>query len=438
MASHSIKTVTFYTRLLWLPFGQHALYTQPKARLQYLSATGAQVKNQFFASLQRFQNRPAFKGWRFLENEIRTPEGGFLFGRATDAGGNIEGLHSRLDSIAGILCDETKSIPEDVLDALDRCRVGHRLYMSSTGPAFGGFYRIMTADSHRLRTFRVTSAMCPHVNPAEIEEDRQNLKDSVFRIKHSAEFLYDAGDSIISLESVRALVANPPPFVLGPKTAFVDFAGAGDETALGLCEGNRVWIEDSWRSRDTMNSVGKLRHHFARLGLKASHVGGDQGFGYQLMDRLDELGFRMHRVSNGAAAEKDEIYFNLAAESWSTVGELIERKLIILPNNDEKLISQLCSRRKLYDSRGRIRLESKEDLAKRGIESPDRAEGLIGSIMVRLMHDPFAFDKAAAQRRSKQWDLALASQSKGGVEYGNGMDWAEAWNGGSGSSECRF
>jgi hypothetical protein len=26
MASHSIKTVTFYTRLLWLPFGQHALY----------------------------------------------------------------------------------------------------------------------------------------------------------------------------------------------------------------------------------------------------------------------------------------------------------------------------------------------------------------------------------------------------------------------------
>jgi hypothetical protein len=57
--------------------------------------------------------------------------------------------------------------------------------------------------------------MCPHVSPAAIEEDRQNLKDSVFAIKHDARFLYDEGDSMISLEAVRALIDNPPEHVPG-------------------------------------------------------------------------------------------------------------------------------------------------------------------------------------------------------------------------------
>src|SRR5258708_37510463 len=76
-----------------------------------------------------------------------------------------------------------------------------------------------------------------------------------------------------------------------------------------------------------------------------------------------------------------DIYFNLSAEWWSIVGQLIERRLISIPN-DEKLIAQLTSRRKLYDSKGRERLEPKADLAARGVESPDRADALIGAIVL--------------------------------------------------------
>jgi hypothetical protein len=82
--------------------------------------------------------------------------------------------------------------------------------LPTTGPAFGGFYRVMTAKAHLWRTFRIPSDLCPHVSKAEIEADRENLKDSVFRIKHGAEWLYDAGDSMISLEHVRALINDPP------------------------------------------------------------------------------------------------------------------------------------------------------------------------------------------------------------------------------------
>src|SRR6516165_12647535 len=54
---------------------------------------------------------------------------------------------------------------------------------------------------------------------------------------------------------------------------------------------------------------------------------------------------------------------------------------VVVPN-DEKLVAQLTSRRKLYDSKGRERLESKADLRARGVESPDRADALIGAIIL--------------------------------------------------------
>jgi hypothetical protein len=369
-------SVLFPVCALW------TLYCFPRARLMYLSATGAQVKNQFFAALARFRFRPAFTGWSWLETELRNRgDGGFLFGRATDTGGNIEGVHDQPDSPAALLVDEVKTIQDDVLEALERCSTRFRLFMSSTGAASGGFYQIMTAHAHLWRTFRVRSGDCPHIDPATIEEDRLQLKENVFRIKHDAEFLYDAGESMISLEHVRALIESPPPHTPGRPTAFCDFAGPGDESVLALCDGNRATIVDAWRSRDTMNSVGRFLKAFRRLGLAGYDIGGDEGYGHQLMDRMQEQGFYLKRFNNGSPPKRSEIFANLAAEWWSTAGQLIERRAVQIPN-DEKLVAQLTSRRKMYDSRGRERLESKADLRARGVESPDRADALIGAIVM--------------------------------------------------------
>ena len=63
------------------------------------------------------------------------------------------------------------------------------------------------------------------------------------------------------------------------------------------------------------------------------------------------------------------------------VGHFSSSPEIIIPN-DEKLIAQPTSRRKLYDSKGREKLESKTDLRARGVESPDRADALIGAIVL--------------------------------------------------------
>jgi hypothetical protein len=99
------------------------------------------------------------------------------------------------------------------------------------------------------------------------------------------------------------------------------------------------------------------------------------------MDRMAEEGFYLERFNNGSPAKRTEIFANSSTEWWSTVAQLIERRAVIIPN-DEKLIAQLTSRRKQYDSRGRERLESKADLRARGVESPDRADAIIGAIVM--------------------------------------------------------
>src|SRR5260370_37761994 len=104
--------------------------------------------------------------------------------------------------------------------------------MSSTGQAFGVFYQICTAKSHLWRVFCIPSFLCPHVELATIEADRETLKDNVFRIKHSAEWLYDEGHSMISLEHMRDLIYNQPEHIPCRPAAFCDFAAAADESVL--------------------------------------------------------------------------------------------------------------------------------------------------------------------------------------------------------------
>jgi hypothetical protein len=47
---------------------------------------------------------------------------------------------------------------------------------------------------------------------------------------------------------------------------------------------------------------------------------------------------------------------------------------------NEELKGQIINRKIIRDIKGRLKLESKEDLAKRGVESPDEADALLGAM----------------------------------------------------------
>jgi hypothetical protein len=102
---YSCKTsVVFAVAAVW------TLYNFPRARLMYMSATWLQVTYKFYAGLERFRERRMFAGWQWLESEVGTPSGGFLYGHASDVAGFVKAIQDQHGSPAGLLIDEAKSI----------------------------------------------------------------------------------------------------------------------------------------------------------------------------------------------------------------------------------------------------------------------------------------------------------------------------------------
>lgn len=198
-------------------------------------------------------------------------------GSSPDSSGNTEGYHSRPDSPVAILADEAKSVAEEIFEALSRCTATFRLYASSSGPAFGFFYSLFTSRSAYWRTYRIRSTDCSHISQSSIDADREadGEHSSTFRIKHLSEFLYDSGESVINLEHVRNLLADPPAFVPGPVGAFADFSAGGDESVFSICRGNSAEIVDAWRHKDTMSNVGRFIVNFQKHNIRGFECGGE-------------------------------------------------------------------------------------------------------------------------------------------------------------------
>ena len=69
------------------------------------------------------------------------------------------------------------------------------------------------------------------------------------------------------------------------------------------------------------------------------------------------------------------VYDDMSTYLWGTVKEKLLLEELHLPN-DNDMVAQLSSRKYRLTSRGKMRLESKEEMKKRGIPSPDRADAV--------------------------------------------------------------
>ncbi len=187
------------------------------------------------------------------------------------------------------------------------------------------------------------------------------------------EFPQQSADSLISLAWCVDAVRRTE--VQGSKTGIgVDVARFGsDETVIVLYDKGRVEILDAAVGQDTMRTAGKAKHYAEQYRCP---VGVDDiGVGGGVSDRLREQGIRVIPFLANERSLKWGNYANRSTYSMWQIREVLRTGKIILPN-DNKLISQLTARKYKIASDGQIQLESKEDMRKRGLSSPDRADSL--------------------------------------------------------------
>jgi hypothetical protein len=354
---------------------------------QVISTSGSyrQIKDQLLPALHGYER--LFPRWSFLRTPRIETESVNCFweGFSTNDAGKFEGHHADEGAPLLIIVDEAKTVKDDVFEAVERCKATRLLIASSPGYAEGEFYRSHTTKAKFYTRFVQTAAECPHWKQADIDRLREKWGEEhpLFKSMVNAEFMASVENAVIDLKALEDLLADPPPEKRGhDRKAFCDFAwgGEGDENVLAVRDGNVVTIEETFRADNLHAVCGRFISAFARLGLKADQVDGDEGGGGKLIcDQLAAMGWRIHRVNNGAAPRFSEHYADLKAEMWYEGATQIARREVILPDDDD-LRAQLLDRKRVPHARGKLAIESKKDMAKRGVTSPDRADAVLGAM----------------------------------------------------------
>lgn len=363
----------------------------PRGQVVVTSGSFRQIEKQLWPAMRVFSAR--FPEWSFLQTELKTQEGGFALGFSTDHPGRAEGWHpkvSREEDPVFIIVDEAKTVPNKIFEAFDRCTRVFQLWVSSPGPASGEFYESFHSSRGFYWTRVVPSTECPHIDPAKRERDleKHGAASPLYRSMHLAEFTEDEERLIVSASGLReAIDCQPEPKLEGERVAFFDFAAGRDENSFSERRGNVAEVVKAWVEADTTQAVREFIRIAKKRGLQSSQCWGDaDGLGKPMVDLFADEGFPINSFHGGMAATDPANYSNLIGEVWIQGIRKIERGKIHLRSGDAEgldalTFKQISTRFIEWDKKGKLRVESKEAMARRGLKSPDRADSLLGCIM---------------------------------------------------------
>jgi hypothetical protein len=164
-----------------------------------------------------------------------------------------------------------------------------------------------------------------------------------------------------------------------PEIWGLDVARFGsDSSALARRRGNVVSEVRTWRGLDLMQTCGVVKHEYDSLPVEArpAEILVDSiGLGAGVCDRLRELGLPARGINVAESPSLGATYANLRAELWFRLKGWLEARDCRIPK-DEALFAELAAPRYAFTSSGRMKVEAKEDLKRRGLPSPDRADAL--------------------------------------------------------------
>lgn len=122
------------------------------------------------------------------------------------------------------------------------------------------------------------------------------------------------------------------------------------------------------------------------------------GVGSGVIDIMRDRGYKVTEVHPGAAAHDPNLYINRRAEYWSLMRDWLYEEGCI--PEDPALFTQLTTILYTLDRHEqRVKLEPKEEMKKRGLESPDDADMLALTFAVRVARRDRNMDRA---RQGKQ------------------------------------
>ena len=248
----------------------------------------------------------------------------------------------------------------------------------------GYFYDCFHTMKHRWKTFTVSCHDSQYVNPSFIADMAKKYGEdsNVFRIRVLGEFPESNDDAIIPLH----LISEATTRDIDPSTDDViwglDIARHGnDRTALAKRQGNTLLEKiKTWKNKDLMETVGIVVSEYEALpySKRPTEILIDSiGLGAGVADRLQEMNLncQITAVNVAELPSMQDKYMRLRDELWFLVREWFESRDVKIID-DEELVAELTTPSFSFMSNGKIKVESKEQMKKKGHNSPDLADAL--------------------------------------------------------------
>ena len=294
----------------------------------------------------------------------------------------LQGVHSEH---VMLVADEASGIPEAVFEAAAGSMSGeHATTLLLGNPTRGSGFFFDT--HHRMAdawwTRRVSCFDSPRVSKEYIDEMqmRYGEESNAYRVRVLGDFPARDDDTAIPLELVESAqhrdveVDEEANVVWG-----IDVARFGSaSSALAKRQGRVLRDIRTWRGLDLMQLTGAIKAEYDALGPRDRPVEilvDSIGVGGGVVDRLQELGLPTVGVNSSEAPSMAGTYSNLRAELWFKLKGWLESREVLIPK-DDALLAELVSPKYKFTSSGKMQIESKEQMRKRGLPSPDRADAV--------------------------------------------------------------
>lgn len=312
------------------------------------------------------------------------PEMAFVV-RRTASRNNPEALQGIHAKYVLYLIDEASGIPDIVFEVAQGSLSTHgAMAVMTSNPTRGSGYFYDT--HHRLRN----RWKCWTVNCEDVPRASGHIQDVIdsygrgsnkYRVRVQGEFPTADDDTVIPLAWVQGAIGRDVVELPYLPVWGLDVARYGDDsTALAKRQANRL-LEPvkQWHNKDTMQVTGIVYSEFyaTHEDMRPKEILVDViGIGAGVVDRCRELGLPVRGINVGESFATDDHCMRLRDELWWKGREWFESKDCSIPD-DQNLISELVVPTYDHHSSGRIVVESKKDLKKRGVKSPNCADALL-------------------------------------------------------------
>lgn len=218
---------------------------------------------------------------------------------------------------------------------------------------------------------------CPREIKYQAEKCKKNDPEKYGHI-WLGEPLAQSGNRLISSATVRrafekTIISTTSPLVIG-----LDIARFGDDrTVFCFRKGRWCCRFECFSNKSNVEVANTATGFIAEYRPRRLFMDiGGQGAG--VFDILKDRGFGeiIRGVYFGEKALRADRYFNRRAEMWDKTAEWLNANPQPQLPEDEDLFNELISVGKKFDGRGRLQLESKDEIKKRLGRSPDKADAL--------------------------------------------------------------